>query len=108
MEDLQIQNKQLESYMSEAVEMLDHIKDKLGMFQTQRYYRLKKAIEVMYTQQKEPSIRPYHDDIRPSYTDTISRDIVIENCLTQQIKLSQDHIDHLKKVRDTLLANVQL
>jgi hypothetical protein len=38
-------NERLKTFLDQAVDLLDDIKDKLGMFQTQRYYSLKKDIE---------------------------------------------------------------
>jgi hypothetical protein len=45
METLTEQNEQLKTFLNEAMDLLDDIKDKLGMFQTQRYYRLKRDVE---------------------------------------------------------------
>lgn len=45
METLTEQNEQLKTFLHEAVDLLDDIKEKLGMFQTQRYYRLKRDME---------------------------------------------------------------
>jgi hypothetical protein len=45
METLTEQNEQLKTFLNEAMGLLDDIKDKLGMFQTQRYYRLKRDVE---------------------------------------------------------------
>jgi len=47
METITEKNEQLKAFLNEAVDMLDDIKDKLGMFQAQRYYRLKRDIERM-------------------------------------------------------------
>jgi len=45
-------NEQFKTFLHEAVDLLDDIKDKLGLFQTQRYYRLKREIERL-EQEKE-------------------------------------------------------
>jgi hypothetical protein len=45
METLTEKNEQLKTFLNEAMDLLDDIKDKLGMFQTQRYYRLKRDVE---------------------------------------------------------------
>jgi len=45
METPEEKNEQLKLFLHEAVDILDDVKHKLGMFQTQRYYRLKKDIE---------------------------------------------------------------
>jgi len=47
METLTEQNEQLKTFLNEAMDLLDDIKDKLGMFQTQRYYRLKRDVEKL-------------------------------------------------------------
>jgi len=39
------ENEQLKAFLQEAIDLLDDIKDKLGLFQTQRYYRLKREME---------------------------------------------------------------
>ena len=105
MEQLQLQNQQLERYLRDAMNMLDFVKDKMGMFQTQSYYRLKREIELMEEQQKNSSAHTRHDS--HYLPEALTRDTVIENCLTQQLKLTQQHIDQLKKVQDTLLATIQ-
>jgi len=45
MEPIESEHEQAKTLLHEAVDLLDDIKDKLGMFQTQRYYRLKKDLE---------------------------------------------------------------
>ena len=47
MEPIKQKTDQLKTCLNEAVDLLDDIKDKLGMFQTQRYYRLKKDVEQL-------------------------------------------------------------
>jgi len=49
MEPVANNTDQLKTCLTEAMDLLDDIKDKLGMFQTQRYYRLKREMELMAT-----------------------------------------------------------
>ena len=38
-------NEQLQYFLNNAFDLLEDVKDKMGMFQTQRYHRLKKELE---------------------------------------------------------------
>lgn len=38
-------NEQLQYFLNNAFDLLEDVKDKMGMFQEQRYYRLKKELE---------------------------------------------------------------
>ena len=38
-------NEQLQYFLNNAFDLLEDVKDKMGMFQTQRYHRLRKELE---------------------------------------------------------------
>jgi hypothetical protein len=43
-------NEQLQYFLNNAFDLLEDVKDKMGMFQTQRYHRLKKELEGVANQ----------------------------------------------------------
>lgn len=50
--------EQLRQYLAEAVEMLDDVKPKLALFEKQRYFRLKAALEKYIQTGSEPKATP--------------------------------------------------
>lgn len=45
-------NEQLQYFLTNAFDLLEDVKDKMGMFQEQRYYRLKKELERVSDNQR--------------------------------------------------------
>jgi len=45
-------NEQLQYFLTNAFDLLEDVKDKMGMFQEQRYYRLKKELEKIKINQR--------------------------------------------------------
>ena len=46
-------NEQLQYFLTNAFDLLEDVKDKMGMFQEQRYYRLKKELERSESKRSE-------------------------------------------------------
>ncbi|TFF39263.1 hypothetical protein [Mucilaginibacter psychrotolerans] len=57
--------EQLRQYLAEAVEMLDDVKPKLALFEKQRYFRLKAAVDSYIQANKAAKAAPKQIELIP-------------------------------------------